>query len=53
MRHDVALVNAAGINAQNGSGTALTGSGYCESVGYEPLQSYVKRALAYLKRGQS
>jgi hypothetical protein len=47
---DVALIDYASINAQAGGGEVLTGRGYCESVGYEPLQSYVERALAYLKR---
>lgn len=46
---DVALVDYAPINAQTGGGTLLTGSGYCETVGYEPLKSYVDKALAFLK----
>lgn len=45
---DVALVQSAPLNAQSGGGTALTGSGYCESVGYEAPTSYAARALAYL-----
>ena len=45
---DVALVNYAPVNAETGSGQALTGSGYCESVGYEPVENYAERCLAYL-----
>lgn len=46
---DVALTDYGRINTQTGSGRLLTGSGYCESVSYEPEERYVERALAYLK----
>lgn len=46
---DVALTDYGRINAQSGSGVLLTGSGYCESVSYEPQERYIERALAYLK----
>jgi hypothetical protein len=36
-------------NAQTGAGLALTGSGYCECVGYEPPERYAERALLYLQ----
>ena len=44
----VAMIDHAPLNAQTGPGTVATGSGYCESVGYEPTDSYVRRALASL-----
>lgn len=31
-------------------GVILTGVGFCESVGFEPADSYVKRALEFLER---
>jgi CrtC N-terminal lipocalin domain len=44
----VAMINHAPLNAQAGPGIAVTGAGYCESVGYEPLETYWKRGLAFL-----
>ena len=46
---NVALVQRAPQNAQTGAGLALTGTGYCECVGYEPPERYVERALLYLE----
>jgi hypothetical protein len=45
----VALVQRAPQNAQTGAGLALTGTGYCECVGYEPPGRYAERALLYLE----
>jgi predicted secreted hydrolase len=38
--------------AQRGTfGQAVTGRGYCETVGFEPRESYMQRAIAFLKGG--
>ena len=47
----VALVDRAAANTATGAGVALTGAGYCESVGYEPPAKYQARALAFLASG--
>jgi hypothetical protein len=44
----VALVDFVPLNAMAGRGRTITGSGYCESVSYESLQSYTVRALTRL-----
>ena len=38
--------------AQRGTfGQAVTGRGYCETVGFEPRDAYMKRAIAFLNGG--
>ena len=44
----VALIERSRTAAPTGPGAVLTGTGYCESVGYEPPDRYVGRALAFL-----
>jgi hypothetical protein len=44
----VALIERSRTAAPTGPGAVLTGTGYCESVGYEPPDQYVGRALAFL-----
>jgi predicted secreted hydrolase len=45
---NVALIERAQTVVPTGPGTAVTGTGYCETVGYEPPGQYVARALAFL-----
>lgn len=50
---NVALADRARVALATGPGIALTGTGYCESIGYEPEQRYLDRALAFLKTRQA
>jgi len=44
----LAVTDRAPLNTSSGRGKAFTGVGYCESVGYQPVETYVALALAYL-----
>ena len=52
----VAMVNKAELQhlippGQSPTGEAVTGVGFCETVGWEPWAAYQARALAFLKTG--
>ncbi|MEA2998687.1 MAG: hypothetical protein QOK17_520 [Sphingomonadales bacterium] len=44
----VTMLNRAANNGDNGPCVAVTGSGYCESVSYEPPEQYLARAFEFL-----
>lgn len=45
---NVALTNRAQLNLQFGPGQELSGTGFCEAIGYESIGNYTERALAFL-----
>jgi hypothetical protein len=44
----LAVTDRAPQNTSSGRGKAFTGVGYCESVSYQPVETYIALALAYL-----
>ncbi len=44
----VSVLDRAPNTSQTGACTATTGSGYCESVDYEPPEQYIARAFQFL-----
>ncbi|MFA6117253.1 MAG: lipocalin-like domain-containing protein [Sphingomonas sp.] len=44
----VSVLNRAPNTSQTGACTVTTGSGYCESVDYEPPEQYIARAFQFL-----
>jgi hypothetical protein len=49
----VAVIDRAALNSRSGRSRSLTGTGYCETFNYEPIESLVARSLAYLAASEA